>query len=115
MVLKTANSSASPLLKHSLFLSMFLFWATSGGCVEIYGQAALRQFSHAPYLELKLPPPLSWAYSDITARAQTSQVLAISPSDMGCDRLRSDMLNLDLAFTERSSYSLLAKSVKPNL
>nr|CAN82935.1 hypothetical protein VITISV_039412 [Vitis vinifera] len=73
------------------------------------GQAALKQFSHAPYLELKLPPPLCCAYSEITARAQTSQVLAISPSDMGCDRLRSEMLNLDLAFTERSSYSLLSK------
>ncbi|CAI0459427.1 unnamed protein product [Linum tenue] len=69
--------------------------------------AALKQFSQVPYLELKLPPPLCWACSDITALVHTSQVLAISPRDMGCERPRRDMLNLDLAFADRSSYSLL--------
>jgi hypothetical protein len=73
------------------------------------GHAALKQFSQVPYFELKLPPPLCCACSEITARAQTSQVLAIWPSDIGCERLRRDMLNLDFAFTERSSYSLLSK------
>lgn len=72
-------------------------------------QAALRQFSHVPYFELKLPPPLRCACSEITARAQISQVLAISPRDMGCEMLRKQMLNLDFAFTERSSYSLLSE------
>lgn len=67
----------------------------------------VKQFSQVPYLELKLPPPLCCACSEITVRAQTSQVLAISPRDIGCDRLRKDMLNLDFAFTERSSFSLL--------
>jgi hypothetical protein len=74
-------------------------------------QAALRQFSQEPYFELKVPPPLCWACSEITTRAQTSQVLAISPSDMGCERLRREMLNLDLAFIDRSSYSLLLERV----
>lgn len=67
----------------------------------------VRQFSQVPYLELKLPPPLCCACSEITLRAQTSQVLAISPRDIGCDKLRKDMLNFDFAFTERSSFSLL--------
>lgn len=74
--------------------------------------AALKQFSQDPYFELKLPPPLCWAYSKITARAQSSQVLAISLSDIGCERLRRDMLNLDFAFAERSSYSLLKSQSK---
>ncbi|CAK7356972.1 unnamed protein product [Dovyalis caffra] len=65
--------------------------------------AALRQFSQKPYFELKVPPPLCCACSEITARAQISQVLAMSPSDMGCERLRREMLNLDLAFIDRSS------------
>jgi len=72
----------------------------------------VKQFSQVPYLELKLPPPLCCACSEITVRAQTSQVLAISPRDIGCDRLRKDMLNLDFAFTERSSFSLLKEILK---
>lgn len=78
--------------------------------------AALKQFSQVPYFELKVPPPLCCACSEITARAQTSHVLAIWPSDMGCERLRRDMLNFDFAFTERSSYSLLSKKhIRPNV
>lgn len=80
-----------------------------------YTQAALRQFSHVPYFELNVPPPLCWAYSEITARAQLSQVLAISSSDIGCARLRREMLNLDLAFIERSSYSLLQMQIGQRL
>jgi hypothetical protein len=71
--------------------------------------AALTQFSQEPYFELKVPPPLCCACSEITAWAQTSQVLAMSPSDMGCERLRREMLNLNLAFIDKSSYSLLLK------
>ena len=77
-------------------------------------QAVLKQFSHVPYLELKLPPPLCCAYSEITARAQMSQVRAISPSDIGCESPLKLMLNLDFAFTERSSCSLQNQIVAPN-
>lgn len=39
----------------------------------------------------------------------------MSPSDMGCGRLRREMLNLNLAFIDKSSYSLLLKSyTRPN-
>lgn len=65
------------------------------------------QSSQAPYLVLKLPPPVSSEYSKITPRAHTSHVLAISSSDKGCERHRNNNMNLDFAFTERSSHSLL--------
>ena len=65
------------------------------------------QLSQQPYLELKLPPPVCSAYSEITLRAQASHVLAISRSDMGSARPRSNMPNFDLAFVDRSSEFLL--------
>lgn len=70
-------------------------------------QAALRQSSHIPHLELKLPPPNCCAYSEIAARAQTSHVLAISPRDKGSVKLRREILSFDFTFAERSSSSLL--------
>ena len=96
MIAAVANSS---IIKPT---SVYAF-----GWVSKDGYAALKQLSQVPYFELKLPPPLCCACSAITARAQTSQVLAISPSDIGCERVRSDILNFDFAFTERSSYSSL--------
>lgn len=38
----------------------------------------------------------------------------MSPSDIGCERFLKDMLNLDLAFIERSSYSFLQKENDDN-
>lgn len=67
------------------------------------------QSSQVPYLELKVPPPLCCAYSETTPRAQRSQAFAISRIDIGCDKLRKDMLNLDFAFSARSSFPLLPK------
>lgn len=67
----------------------------------------VEQSSQEPYLELKVPPPLCCAYSEITVRAHTSQVFAISLRDIGCEKPRNDMLNLDFALAERSSFSIL--------
>jgi len=72
-------------------------------------QAALRQFSQVPYLELKFPPPFCCAYSQRIARAQKSLILAIFPRDKGFCRLRSDKLSFDFTFTERSWWSDLSK------
>ena len=72
-------------------------------------QEAATYFSQVPYFELKVPPPNCCAYSQITVRAQASHVLAMSLSDIGCDRLLSNMLNLAIALDERSSLSLLFK------
>ena len=75
-------------------------------------QVAVKSFSQVPYFELKVPPPLCWAYSVITERAQLSHVVAIFSRDMGCERTLREMLNLDFTFTERSSYSLLQEGGK---
>lgn len=71
----------------------------------------MTQLSHVPYLELKLPPPFFSAHSKIAARQQSSHVLAMSFTDMGCDMLRKHILNLVFAFAERSSESLLQSKV----
>ena len=69
--------------------------------------AAQKQFSQVPYFEKTLPPPFFTAYSEMAVRAQLSQVLAISPIDMGCDRFLRCKSRFTLAFTERSSCSSL--------
>ena len=73
-------------------------------------QEAATNFSQVPYFELKVPPPNCCAYSHITVRAQASHVLAMSLSDIGCDKLLSNLLNLAIALDERSPFSLLFKT-----
>ena len=72
-------------------------------------QAALRQFSQVPKFEMMFPPPFCWASSEKTAWAQESHILAISLSDQGFGRLRSNILSFEFTFTERSSSSSLSK------
>jgi len=64
---------------------------------------------HSPYLELNVPPPncCNGAYSEITPRAEASEVFAISLRDIGCEKLHKDMLSFTSAFSERSSFPLL--------